>query len=505
MMNDFYKKTSTVFFATMLVASCLKGQSKEKRPNILLITADDMNWNSVGIYGCDVAETTPNIDKLAQEGIRFDNAFVSISLSTPCRQVMLSGCHSHQTMTRCFTELERVGPALPDILKEEGYLIANINKQQDFYEWDVAVTEKETAMGRDIPANTNAVKEIIQRAGDKPWFIMMNFNDPHRPFYNSESQNNSKNYAEYRDKGRLSKPSKVFKTDEVRVPGFLPDLPEIKQEMAEYYSSVRRCDDGVGCVLDVLKQKGIYDNTIVVFLSDHGISMPFSKLNCYHTSLHVPLILRYPKWIKAGSRDVGNVVSVVDLAPTLIEMIGLKSPDYMAGRSFLPLVKGEEQDSREYTVGYYYRNLRQDNMFPEFTVHMRDWVYIYNPWANGVKEVHNADYTNSPSLKAIWAAADSLESVKKRSDFHKYRVKEELYNIRQDPNSYINLADDAEFKTRVENMRQILVDWMVSTKHPALELMRDPFNQTLIESYMAWEKENARKQDAEVRILEKSK
>jgi len=141
----------------------------EDRPNILLITADDMNWNSVGAYNSTVAGTTPNIDKLATQGMKFDYAYVQMAMCTPSRQVMLSGSHSHQTMTRGFTEIERVGPALPDILKQNGgYFIANINKEQDFYDWDVALTENETASGRDIPYQKKAVAGIINEAGNKP-------------------------------------------------------------------------------------------------------------------------------------------------------------------------------------------------------------------------------------------------------------------------------------------------------------------------------------------------
>jgi len=495
---------SLLFFISMSLLSNVS-DIQAKKPNILLITADDMNWNSVGVYHCDVPGTTPNIDKLASEGMLFEHAYVPLAMCTPSRQIMLSGCHSHQTMTRGFTELERLGPALPDILKKSGYYIANVNKQQDYYEWDMAITEEETAMGRDIPANVKAVNKIISAANDNPWFIMMNFNDPHRPFYNSEAQRNSERYAALIQAGRLSEPSKVFKPEEVNVPGFLPDLPEVRQEMAEYYSSVRRCDDGIGALIELLKKSGEYENTIIVFLSDHGISMPYAKLNCYHTSLHVPLIIRYPKLVKTAAKDVKHIVSSIDLTPTLLEMIDIKSPPYMSGRSFLPVLKGETQKGRDYTVGYYYRNLRQTNMFPEFAVHMKDWVYIYNPWVDGKKEVHNSDYTFSLTLHAIWAAADTVPSIKARSDFHKYRILEELYNIRQDPHSYNNLIGEQEYQQRVKDMRQILVNWMKETDHPALELMKDPFNQELIDGYMNWEKENARKQIEEIDQLKKHK
>ncbi|MFY0653492.1 MAG: sulfatase [Cyclobacteriaceae bacterium] len=474
------------------------------RPNILLITADDMNWNSVGVYNCPVAGTTPNIDKLASQGMKFDYAYVQMAMCTPSRQVMLSGNHSHQTMTRGFTELERLGPALPDILKENGYFIANINKKQEVYDWDKAIDEKESAYGRDIPFQKKAVTGIIDEAGDKPWFIMMNFNDPHRPFYASKRELERASYEEPRKQGRLTTPSKVFTSEEITVPGFLPDLPDVRTEMAQYYSSVRRADDGVGAVIEALKEARQENNTIVVFISDHGISMPFAKLNCYQTSLRVPLIVKYPDVVAAGSRNDQDIVSAVDLTPTFLDMLGLSVPDHMAGKSFKALLEGKTQEGRDYSVGYYYRNLRQDNMFPEFTIQMRDWVYIYNPWVDG-KEVHNSDYTHSMTLAAIWKAAETSQFIKKRIDFHKYRIIEELYDVRQDPNSLNNLAYVDEFKERVAEMRKLLVNWIADTDHPALELMRDPYNKERIANYMDWEKANAQKQIAEIKKLKKNK
>jgi N-sulfoglucosamine sulfohydrolase len=415
---------------------------------------------------------------------------------------MLSGNYSHQTMTRGFTELERIGPALPDILKANGYFIANLNKQQNVYDWDKALDHDDTGVGRDIPYQKKAVAGIIQEAGEKPWFIMMNFNDPHRPFHQDGYESragraNDKIYTAWKN-GRINTPSKVYRPDEITVPGFLPDLPAVREEMAQYYSSVRRCDDGVGAVLEALEASGQEDNTIVLFISDHGISMPYAKLNCYQTSLRVPLILKYTGKIGAGSRDALNMVSAVDMAPTLLDLAGIDIPGHMAGRSFVPLLEGKPQEGREYVVGYYYRNLRASKMYPEFAIHMRDWVYIYNPWVDGTTEVHNSDYTNSIALPAIWKAAETSPSIKKRSDFHKYRIMEELYNVRQDPHSYINLAYDKEFAGRVQEMRQLLVEWMEKTGHPALELMKDPYNKELIAEYLQWETENALKQLVEL-------
>lgn len=489
-------KLAVICIALLLI---IFGKAFAGHPNVLLITADDMNWDSVGVYGCPVEGTTPHIDKLASEGILFDYAYVQIAVCTPSRQVMLSGSHSHQTMTRCFTEIERVGPTLPDVLKKHGYHIANINKKQGCYEWDTAIDEKDSGFGRDIPFHYQAVGDIIEKAQNKPWFIMANFNDPHRPFHDSQAE---KKHDKIK-KDRVSTPSRVYNTEEITVPGFLPDLPDVRMEMAQYYSSVRRCDDGVGAILMALDESGQSKNTIVMFLSDHGISIPFAKLNCYQTSLRVPMVVRYPGRVKAGLRDKINMVSAVDIAPTILELAGLDLPKTMSGRSFVPLLKQQPQDERDYVVGYYYRNLRQIKMYPEFTIHMRDWVYIYNPWVDGTTEVHNSDYTNSPSILAMWKAAETSASIKKRSDFHKYRIIEELYNVRQDPHSYINLANDPEFGERLSSMRKLLLGWMEETDHPAAELVKDPHNEKLIAEYMAWERKNAVKQVEEVKRREK--
>ncbi len=133
---------------------------------------------------------------------------------------------------------------------------------------------------------------------------MANSNDPHRPFYDSAVEVDIPKMKPFRDQGRLSRASREYRPEELVVPGFLPDLPEVRGEFAEYYSSVRRCDDSVGSILAALEESGQATNTIVVFVSDNGISMPFAKLNCHQASLHVPLILRWPGRVPAGKRAI---------------------------------------------------------------------------------------------------------------------------------------------------------------------------------------------------------
>lgn len=246
--------------------------------------------------------------------------------------------------------------------------------------------------------------------------------------------------------------------------------------------------------MQVLKDRGLEDDTIVVFISDNGMSFPFAKINCYQASLRIPFIIRYPRLVQAGTHDQINMVSAVDLAPTLIELAGLPVPETMAGRSFVPLLESKDQEARDYVIGYYYRNIVSIRMYPEFAVHMRDWTYIYNPWVDGRTEVHNSDYTNSPSILAMWEASMTNTSIRERTEFHKYRIREELYFVRDDPDAYVNLAALPEHRAQVEAMQRLLVQWMVENEHPALTLMKDPYNEDLISKYMAFEVCTARVQ-----------
>jgi N-sulfoglucosamine sulfohydrolase len=283
------------------------------------------------------------------------------------------------------------------------------------------------------------------------------------------------------------------------VPGFLPDLPEIRLEMAEYYSSVRRADDCVGVILRTINQLGLKNNTIVLFMSDHGISMPFSKMNCYRASLRVPLLFRWPGRIEPQSIEEQQMVSAIDLAPTLLDMVDIEVPGHMAGRSFFPITQGKRQEDRDFIIGYYYRNLRQTNMFPTFTIQTRDLAYIYNPWSDGCKEVHNSDYTHSRTLAAMWNKAQTDHAVKRRADFHKFRVIEEFYDYSEDPYAFENLIHHIRCQSDVEKMRQRLQAWMAETGHPAAALMKDPHNQGEIDQYMQYEFENAQKQIEELK------
>src|SRR5262249_35448378 len=143
--------------------------------------------------------------------------------------------------------------------------------------------------------------------------------------------------------GGYPAPSRIYKPEEILIPGFLPDLADVRKEMSQYYSSAHRCDETVGQVLRALKESGLEENTLVMFLSDNGISMPFAKSNCYLTSTRTPWIVRWPGKVKAGVVEDQHMISGIDYMPTILETLGLAAPAGMDGRSFLPLLTDGKQ------------------------------------------------------------------------------------------------------------------------------------------------------------------
>jgi N-sulfoglucosamine sulfohydrolase len=320
-----------------------------KRPNILLITADDLNWNSVGSYGCKTPECTPNIDALAAEGLRFNFGHVTIAVCQPSRGALMTGRYPHKSGQEGFHFINhrRDVPLLPELLREAGYLNGIIGKawhstpRQDF-QWDFYEDMEDLGWGRDRELYHGFTRQFLAMAGDqgKPFFLMANTHDPHRPFHGNDADLYGKDGITY------PPPSRVYAAEEVEVPGFLPDIPEVRWEIAEYASSVRRCDDVVGRILDALKETGMYDSTLIMFLSDNGMAFPFSKTNCYLHSTKTPWIVRWPGQVTPGTVNQEHFISGIDFLPTVLEAIGHTAPEGVDGTSFLSVLRNQKSRSR---------------------------------------------------------------------------------------------------------------------------------------------------------------
>ena len=263
--------------------------------NVLLITVDDLNYDSVGCFGCQVDDITPNIDKLASEGVRFNNSHVTIAVCQPSRSVLLTGRYPHHNGARGFEEIDASVTTLTQVLHREGFLNGIIGKEdhvapKEKFFWDEYVQTycEEEGWGRSPEVYYDKVKQFLTRAREegKSFFLMANSHDPHRPYVGADD--------EMFYFGHHTTADRIYTPEEITVPGCLPDLPDVRKELAQYFSSVHRGDQIVGKILQALDDMGYRDDTLVLFLSDNGMALPYAKTNCYLNSTKSPYIMRWP-------------------------------------------------------------------------------------------------------------------------------------------------------------------------------------------------------------------
>ncbi len=446
-----------------------------RRPNVLLITADDMAWDSLGVNGCTAPLSTPHLDRLAAEGIRFDHAHVNIAVCQPCRGTLATGRYPHRSGIEGFEHTRMRIPTIMQTLKDAGYLTGIFSKVDHStphagFVWDLKVRSVDTCNGRDPERYHDHAVRFIERAQaeGRPFYLMANSEDPHRPF----------DGAEHGKKRFLlcdpPAPSRRYRQDEVPVPGFLPDLPPVRKEIAQYFGSVRRTDDTVGELLRALDECGAADDTLVIFISDHGMSFPFSKATCYPQGTRIPWVMRWPKVIHPGMVNRDHFISAIDFMPTILEAVGLSIPGGMDGTSFMPLLKGENMSGRDRVFTQFYRT-SHEGVYPARAVQDKDHCYIFNPWADGRRQFV-AESMRGITFTAMRKAAKTDSGIAARLRMYVYRAKEELYDLRTDPNCLVNLAENPAYTDMLATQRGVLGNWMKDTVDPALAAFNQPTN-----------------------------
>ncbi|MCO6043360.1 sulfatase [Aeoliella sp. ICT_H6.2] len=437
-----------------------------ERMNLLFITVDDMNCDSVGAFGCELEGITPNIDRLASEGMAFDRGFVNIAICQPTRAVWMTGRYPHRNGALGFDPINADVPTLPEALQEAGYYNALIGKTNHVVptradSFDLKVNQRDLGHGRSESHYVEAVQRAMAEAKEasKPWFIMANLHDPHRPFAGSKQE-------KYRPRPAVTR---TITPQQAEVPAFLPDLPPVRREMAEYFTSVHRADDIVGAILDELKQAGLADRTVVLFMSDHGMPLPFAKTNCYYHSNHTPWIVRWPGVTTPGSRDAEHFVSGVDVAPTLLAAAGLENLPDTDGSSIVPLLEGRQQPERN-GVFTMINTTSGKNAYTMRGVQDGQYLYIWNGWADGHTRFRNESQSGR-SMRAMVAAAKNNPDIAARVQHFLYRTTEEMYDLENDPDCLVNLIAEPndQYTPRATAMSKRLWHWMRDTNDPARE------------------------------------
>lgn len=450
-------------------------------PNVLIITVDDMSCDSVGAYGCKLPGTTPQMDRLASESLRFDYAHVQVGNCFPSRNVLFSGRHSHNSGVEGFYQVRDIDyPVMCDLMKDAGYYVAIRGKVSHStpyqpYAWDDDLTvtpDGKKLHIKDVPSYGTCTARGIANAkkAGKPFCLNINISDPHKPFWKPGDQDGD------------HKVSRVFTADEVPVPGFLFDDPAVREELALYYTSVRRADDAVGAILAALENSGEAGNTIVVFLSDHGMPLPFAKTHLYHHSTRTPLMVKWPNVTKSGSVDREHMISAVDFLPTLLDMVGVAHPKGFDGRSFEPVLHGQKQDGRDFVYKVYNEN-SGGNRHPMRAIETKDYLYLFNPWSDG-ENVFRTATQGTATYRRMKALAPDNYAIAKRLDLMDHRVVEELYHVGNDHDCLHNLVGSADHAAALDEIRKRLEGIMQSTGDHALEAFRKRDDPAAMKAYV---------------------
>lgn len=452
---------------TLVSASLLAAES---RTNVLLITADDLGHEAVDFLGGRVPGVTPNLTRLAAESLSFEHAHVNVAICAPSRGVIATGRYGHNSGLFGFNKLSRPVPTVFGAFQAAGYLTGILGKVSHStpdlsFKWDFVHDYGELGAGRSPTRYHAYCTEFfaLARRQKKPFYFMVNSHDPHRPFHDPQ-----------KPMRQAEAPSRLFSPEEIAVPGYLPDLPGVRQELAHYYNSVRRFDDTLGKVLQALNESGASRETLLVLITDNGSAFPFAKANTYLASTRTPCLFRWPGVTTPGQVDRTHLVSEVDFFPTFLEAAGLEPPQGLDGRSLVPLLRGEKQAGRDlvftqidYTIGGPAKPMR--------CVQSRRYGYIFNAFSDGRFAYRNNN--EGQTMKAMVRAGRTDPAIRARVDMFRHRVPQELYDLESDPACTRNLIDSPEHHEVAVKLQARLRDWMVATHDhclPAFDARNDP-------------------------------
>lgn len=445
------------FFLILLVAVIFPVATLSATPpDILLIVADDWSYPHAGAYG-DRVVRTPSFDRLAREGALFTNAYTASPSCTPSRGAILTGRLVHQLEEggNLWSSLPTKFAVYPDLLEEAGYAVGFTRKG-----WGPG--NFQAGGRRRNPAGNqfrNFDEFLRQVPAGKSFCFWFGSQDPHRPY----------------EKGTGA--AAGLKADRVKVPAFLPDTPEVRQDILDYYFEVERLDREVGELLRALEAAGRLDRTLIVMTSDNGMPFPRAKANVYDGGTRMPLAMRWPGRIKAG-RVHHEFVSLTDLAPTFLEAAGLKPAPEMTGRSLWPLLDRGRDAARDriFLERERHANVRRGDLsYPVRAVRTKEYLYIRNlrpdRWPAGDPEMYFAvgeygDIDDSPSKRLLMAGSgDPLIGRYFRLAMEK-RPAEELYDLRRDPGQLRNVAESPGYAAIKRRLREELDRWMRETGDP---------------------------------------
>lgn len=413
------------------------------RPNILLFITHDQG-EFLGCY--DSIQTpnslnTPNLNKLAKNGIRFTNNFCTAPQCSPSRGSIQTSLYPHQNglmgLTNRGWNLPETNKTLPMYLKELGYTTHLVGLQHETNFPETLGYDTMTRRMKDYKYNINKIeKDFLQfidahKADEKPFYANFGTIETHRPF---------RAWADPVD------------AKKVKVPPFLPDHEMIRQDLAEFYGTIEKVDQLIGKIVTRLDDTRLLENTLFIYTTDHGSAFPRSKCTLYDPGIKTLFLMNLQaSELFSGGKVYNQMLSNIDLLPTLIELVGGNPPSNIEGKSFLPILRGELDEFRS-------------RIFAEKNFHE-----LYDPMrcirTTKYKMIYNFEPLNTLYHMPIDILKD-LSGQYMKETYNSPRPQEELYDLENDPNETKNLAEDSDFETIVGTLKKELFEWIKYSNDP---------------------------------------
>ena len=479
--------TATLVAAAMAAQGQAGSASQSTPRNIVMFVTDD-HGRDTGAYGNRVVKT-PHLDALAAEGVLFRQAFATTASCSASRSVILSGLHNHRTAQyghehdyshfRSYDNLR----TLPALLKDAGYQMARIGKfhvgPEAVYPFEVVLPGNQRS-----PAEmADTTRDFIHANRDRPFFLYFATSDPHRGGGTAAGLPGTPDRFGNRADGYPGIDTVTYDPADVVVPPWLPDSAASRAELAQYYQSVSRLDQGFGRLVQILKDEGVYDDTLIVYMSDHGAAFPGAKTTVYEPGLRSPLIVRHPA---AARRGVASdaMVSWVDIMPTLLDFAGAQAPVYtqhiaapdvlavadfpeqhgLHGRSFLAAARGE--DLTGWDEVYASHTFHEIQMYyPMRVVRGRQYKLIWNV-AYQLPFPFATDLWSASTWQTAWREGPEASYGLRTVDKYIHRPEFELYDVERDPYESTNLAGDPAYANVVETFKQKMRAFQARTSDP---------------------------------------
>jgi len=433
-------------------------KASDLQHNILFIVSED-NGPDIGCYGAPVG--TPNLDRLAKEGTRFDRAFVTQAGCSPSRASFLTGTYPHQNgqiglATWKYSMYREQTPNLVNDLKKSGYRTGIIGKihvnPEDAFDFDWREGRGGNFKRENLDRYAEAALEFIN-ASDEPFYLQVNYPDAHAPFLPQVD----------------GRPAEILTADMVEpLPHIGLSNQDLKQKTADYYNCMMRLDDCVGELMQKLKESGKYENTLIVYIGDHGADLIRGKRTCYEGGVRIPMIISWPGHGKQGFVYDG-LVSTIDLFPTFMEASGTPVPEHLRGISLLTSLNGNSAKIREYLFTEYHVHSHH-NPFPQRAVRNERYKLIHNlvsgrenpGFAFTLSKKIDPEEMEEALKKAPKNVVEAYESMENPPEY-------ELYDLEKDPYEWNNLAGKKKYREIQDELTGALHTWQEQTLDP----MRD--------------------------------